>query len=175
MYSKLIYGVSIIGLLVILVSIQNKFNQNSIKTKNSKIIEMENEKQRLFNFADQVMKEMELKKSKRIDELNNLDSLLILNKTELKKTFSVIEKNKRQSDSLKHLIKEYEQLKHILDKQIYEKTNHIEVLTKERDDYKSRYDYFCGNIEPVRIIDTVFIYDTISIITTTKRKTRERN
>jgi len=107
MYSKLIYGVSIIGLLVILVSIQNKFNQNSIKTKNSKIIEMENEKQRLFNFADQVMKEMELKKSKRIDELNNLDSLLILNKTELKKTFSVIEKNKRQSDSLKHLIKEY--------------------------------------------------------------------
>jgi len=62
-----------------------------------------------------------------------------------------------------------------LDKQIYEKTNHIEVLTKERDDYKSRYDYFCGNIEPVRIIDTVFIYDTISIITTTKRKTRERN
>jgi hypothetical protein len=72
------------------------------------------------------------------------------------------------------LVKEYEKLKYYLDKQIKEKNEQINTVIKERDDYKSRYDYVCENNKPVYVIDTIFIYDTTSTIIT-KRKNRGRN
>jgi len=174
MYNKVIYGFGVIGLLFIVFSIQNKIEQDSFKKTKSNIEEIKLEKKRLFEMADKTMEEIDIKKQKRQQEINHLDSVLKISKFDLEKSFSLIEKNKKKSDSLMSLVKEYEKLKYYLDKQIYEKTNHIEILTKERDDYKNRYDYYCESIEPVVIRDTVFIYDTTSTITT-KRKNRGRN
>jgi chromosome segregation ATPase len=174
MYNKIIYGFGVIGLLFVVFSIQNKIDQNSFKKTKSNIEEIKSEKKRLFEMVDKTMVEIEIKKQKRQQEINHLDSVLKISKFELEKSSLLIEKNKRKSDSLMSLVKEYEKLKYYLDKQIKEKNEQINTVIKERDDYKSRYDYVCENNKPVYVIDTVFIYDTTSTIIT-KRKNRGRN